>query len=241
MKGEQNRSTAVMARRHDRDDVLNYFPTQPWATRALCEFLKTHFLLSTHSVWEPACGEGHMSEPLSEYFLECVATDVADYSEAYPNQHSVCDFLIEWDVYPQDIDWIITNPPFVLAQEFIEMMFNRMKVGCAVLVRTQFLEGMERHRELFFINPPTYILQFAERVPLVKGRLDKSASTATAYCWVIWIAPSVIETHPNIYGKDTIFKWISPCRRKLEKPGDYPQYERDRLPVPLFEKIGEQS
>lgn len=37
----QNRSTAVMQQRL-RDDVpdpLDYFPTPPWATRALCEWL----------------------------------------------------------------------------------------------------------------------------------------------------------------------------------------------------------
>jgi hypothetical protein len=68
----QNRSSAVMQqrraegaeRRSGRDvapEALEYFPTPPWATRALCEFLAGQLGdLSALSCWEPCCGEGHM-------------------------------------------------------------------------------------------------------------------------------------------------------------------------------------
>lgn len=35
-----NRSTAVMQRRVEPLDSLDDFPTPPWATRALCEWLE---------------------------------------------------------------------------------------------------------------------------------------------------------------------------------------------------------
>ena len=35
----QNRSSAVMAQRKEPPDSLDFFPTPPWATRALCERL----------------------------------------------------------------------------------------------------------------------------------------------------------------------------------------------------------
>ena len=52
-----------------------------------------------------------------------------------------------------------------------------------------------------------------ERVPMVKGRVDKSASTATAYCRIIY----------STDGREipTRFYWIAPCRARLERPGDY--------------------
>jgi len=33
---------------------------------------------------------------------------------------------------------------------------------------------------------PAMIAQFVERVPMVKGRWDPNASTATSYAWFVW-------------------------------------------------------
>jgi hypothetical protein len=52
-----------------------------------------------------------------------------------------------------------------------------------------------------------------ERLPIVKGRLDQNASTATSYAWLVWQkdqAQSVWQT-----------KLIPPCRKQLEREGDY--------------------
>ena len=73
----QNTSSAVMAQRVEAPDSLDFFPTPPWATRALCEIVLREFRLG--AVWEPACGEGHMSETLREYAVSVFASDVHDY------------------------------------------------------------------------------------------------------------------------------------------------------------------
>ena len=42
---EQNKTHAVMSQRHEDQDSLDYFPTPPWATRALFEhILKPNFI-----------------------------------------------------------------------------------------------------------------------------------------------------------------------------------------------------
>ena len=43
--------------------------------------------------------------------------------------------------------------------------------------------------------------------------MTQKASTATAYCWLIWTRDAAAETR---------FRWIPPCRKALERPGDYP-------------------
>lgn len=223
----QNRSSAVMAARIEPHDSLDYFPTPPWATRALCERLKAQHPIDEQFVWEPACGEGHMARPLSEYFAGVYATDVHDYSSGFSGQDRICDFLIDWDHAPAfetgGVDWIITNPPFRLAEEFIRMALSLANVGCAMLVRTAFLEGKSRYNNLFSQIPPSQILQFSERVGMFKGRLDPAGSTATAYCWIIW------ETSPQPV---TVFGWIPPCRANLDCVGDYPAAPAE--PMPLF-------
>jgi hypothetical protein len=57
----------------------------------------------------------------------------------------------------------------------------------ALLVRNGFLESTGRYNRLFKPNPPIAVLQFTERVPMVKGRCDPKASTATSFAWVVWL------------------------------------------------------
>lgn len=74
-----------MAGRIEPPDALDYFPTPPFATRALCECVlgidRARPLSS--SVWEPAAGGSHMAEVLKEYFTTVHASDVHDYGCGY--------------------------------------------------------------------------------------------------------------------------------------------------------------
>lgn len=214
----QNRSTAVMQRRAEPQSSLDDFPTPPWATRALCEALQSpadellggppHAPTTGNMiVREPAANRGHMVHPLREYFGTVEASDVFDYGAGFPQ----ADYLFGPD--PRPVDWTITNPPFRLAEAFIDRALRSSRVGVAVIVRSAFLEGVGRHKRLFSACPPARVLQFAERVVMHKGRLSPNGSTATAYAWLIWDLTRKTET---------AFGWIGPCRKRLELPGDYP-------------------
>jgi hypothetical protein len=209
----QNTSSAVMQQRTEAHDSLDDFPTQPWATRALMEHVILPLYLTSRSdikrmtCWEPCANRGHMVLPLGEYFHEVFASDIHDYGAGYA-QH---DFLMPYN--PCGLpDWIISNPPFRLAEQIIQRARDIARTGVAMIVRTSFLEGVGRYNSLFSISPPTIVAQFSERVPMVKGRLTATGSTATSYCWLVWITG--MTRRPMI--------WIPPCRRQLEKEGDYP-------------------
>ncbi|MEI9804067.1 MAG: SAM-dependent methyltransferase [Pseudolabrys sp.] len=165
------------------DDSLDYFPTPPWATRALIEkVLRPH--LGTEplrSAWEPACGEGHIAEVLTEYFDNVAATDIHAYGYGAGDE----DFLKSKIGCPAD--WIVTNPPFGdMTEPFVLRALDLARVGIAMFVRLQWLESVGRYEAIFRDNPPTIIAFFAERVPLCKGRWDPEGSTATAYIWLVW-------------------------------------------------------
>jgi hypothetical protein len=205
----QNTSHAVMAQRVEPHDSLDYFPTPPWATRALCEWIRDNMtggmvMRDAYSAWDPACGEGHMAKPLAEYFHRVEASDIHAYGFG-----EVQDFLF---CPPRETDWIITNPPFRLAEQFVTTAISRAHSGVAMLVRTAFLESVGRYDGLFKPHPPAAVLQFSERVPMHKGKLTATGSTATAYCWVVWRKTNRGPTQ---------FDWIAPCRKRLEKPSDY--------------------
>jgi hypothetical protein len=204
----QNRSTAVMQRRTEAHDSLDDFPTPPWATRALCEWIGARDDdLINRSCREPAANRGHMVSPLKEYFCIVLGSDVHDYGFGFEQR----DYLFGLS---SDIDlthWTITNPPFRLAEQFIERALERSVDGVAVILRSAFLESVGRYERLFETRPPSDVLQFVERVPMVKGRLDSDAASATAYAWLVW-RKGAVGTHLH---------WIAPCRRRLERADDY--------------------
>lgn len=204
----QNVSTAVMQRRVEASDSLDFFPTPAWGTRALCQWLKyAGYATESLTCAEPACGQGHMSRPLQEYFKSVRSSDYHPYGFG-----TVEDFLFSTN--ERRFDWIITNPPFRLGKEFAQHGLLRADVGVALLVRTAFLESADRYRDLFEHDPPTDILQFVERLPMQKGIVNRSGSTATAYCWLVW--------QKSYEGSTARFHWLAPCRKFLEHDFDYP-------------------
>lgn len=203
----QNTSHAVMAQRIEPKDSPDDFPTPPWATRGFIKHILKNGDLSAQSCLEPACGAGHMAKVLKEHFGEVRCADAFDYGYG-----DVRDFL----TYPYEtnaVDWVITNPPFRLAEEFVLRALSVAKIGVAILARTVFLESSGRYRGIFKDTPPTIFAQFVERVPMVKGRLDIKATTATSYAWLVWEKGAVMS--PRLM-------WVPPCRKKLERKSDYP-------------------
>ena len=207
MKGRQNTSHAVMAQRAEARDSLDDFPTPPWATRALLEHvLDDKQSLSQLLCLEPACGVGHMAKVLHEYFGEVRCSDVHPYGYG-----EVRDYLaVPYET--NSCDWVITNPPFRLAEAFVLRSLNVARKGVAILARTVFIESVGRYRNVFRDTPPAKFAQFTERVPMVKGRLDKKASTATGYGWLVWEKENA---------SSPMLVWIPPCRKALEREGDY--------------------
>ena len=204
----QNTSHAVMAQRTESKDSLDDFPTPPWATRALIENVIGTEAVRGKSCLEPACGRGYMARPLSEYFASVDAADVHAYGFA-----PVQDYLY----HPYGVksyDWVITNPPFKHAEEFVARSLAIAREGVAILARTVFLESVGRYQRIFKDRPPSVFAQFSERVPMVKGRVDRKASTATGYAWFVW----------RIGDPAARLEIIPPCRRSLEREGDYASF-----------------
>ncbi len=208
----QNTSHAVMAQRTEPGDSPDDFPTPPWATRALIEHvLPSKASLVSLTCLEPACGAGHMTRPLQEYFREVQSSDAFDYG--FGKQR---DFLTH-PFAANSVDWVITNPPFRLAEQFILRSLDIARVGVAILARTVFLESVGRYGRIFRDQPPTKFAQFTERVPMFRGRLDRNGSTATGYAWFVWDKSS----------EDTSrLVWIPPCRKALERETDYQPMSR---------------
>ncbi|MFN3624397.1 MAG: hypothetical protein ACK4TP_10080 [Hyphomicrobium sp.] len=218
VKHKPKGSYAVMAERRDPTDALDFFPTPPWATRALMEHVLSPDDFEGCDVHDGCAGEGHMAEVLREYFGEVHASDVRDYGMGY----GVGSFTGEGaDLYrlPERPDWIVMNPPFNAGVAFARKALGEARFGVALLVRNSWLESKERY-ELFSECPPSTVAVFSERVPMTKGRWDPEASTATSYVWVAWKRP-----WRRARDKADLI-WIPPGQRKaLTRPDDVQRFD----------------
>lgn len=216
-------SRAVMASRREPPASLDFFPTPPWATRALCEHVFAGQPLSDLTCWEPAAGRGHMAAPLGEYFRHVHASDVFDYGCGHPVGSFTGAGLDVADC-PFRPDIIATNPPFNEAEAFVQRALVEARIGVAMLVRTAWLESRGRYESLFAQTPPSVVALFVERVPMVKGRWDPEASTATSYAWVVW--------WQTLRQVPTRLVWIPPgCRETLTRPDDRRRFAPESMPA----------
>lgn len=226
-------STAVMARRAPKAvaeaeketdpqtaifRTLDYFPTPPWGTRAGAELLMG-LDPDAKTVLEPACGAGHMAGVLGEYF-EVVASDV------YPHGYGAVRDWLDADAWADvpECDWLVTNPPFTLAQDFLTVGLQRARRGVALLLRLAFIEGIERY-PLMADGRLTLLAPFSERLPMTLGGWDPEASSATAYAWFFWMKDAPAQP----------VRLIEPgTKRRLWMPDDARNWGK-QTPMPLFE------
>ena len=93
------------------------------------------------TVWEPACGPGAIVGILRASGRAVVATDLVEYG--CPDSLSGVDFLME-TAAPSGVPAIVTNPPFKLAEEFVDKALDLVP-EVYMLLRLAFFEGYRWH------------------------------------------------------------------------------------------------
>jgi len=148
------------------------YETPHWVTHALI----LHLPLPLWKIWEPACGSGKMADVL-DGVAHTIGTDV----------HNGDDFLLMVGPEVGEIpDAIITNPPYELAQEFIERALWLMEdnAGCvAMLLRCDYDHAKSRTH--LFRDCPA----FAKKLVLmrrIKWFENTKGSPSFNHAWFIW-------------------------------------------------------
>lgn len=163
----------------------DYYATPYQATEILLDEVKFN-----GSFLEPCVGGGHIADIIKKYYPnECVyGSDLVD--RGYPNTLEA-DFLI-YDFLGQKFDNIVTNPPYSLAQEFLEKGMDIVNDSgkIAMFLKIQFLEGAKR-RDMFKKYPPKYVYVFSKRQnPWRNGSQvdEKGKPWASTMCfaWFVW-------------------------------------------------------
>jgi hypothetical protein len=154
----------------EKDD---FYPTPPHATQALLDMVKFE-----GDVWECACGDGAISKVLEQNGFKVYSSDLFD--RGYGDVG--VDFLSTY----KKVDNIITNPPYKLAQEFVEHALKNADKKVAMLLKLNFLEGVKRYN-MFKSTPLKHVLVFSKRLTFYEGTLEKTKrSGVLAYAWYVW-------------------------------------------------------
>ena len=171
----------------------DYYATDPIAAELLLQ--EETFC---NDIWEPACGEKHLSKVFERHGYNVRSSDIIDRCG-----NEVYDFLgmdnLGWD------GDIITNPPYKYAVDFIYKALSIIPDGrkVAMFLKVTFLEGKER-KNLFRTFPPKVIYVSSSRILCAKNgdfqKMKDGGGSAVAYAWYIW---------EKGYKGDTIIKWIN--------------------------------
>lgn len=147
-------------------------------------------------IWEPACGEGHISKVLAAHGYEVISTDLVYRGFGEPEP---MDFLTE--TFPDFEGDIITNPPYSAGLEFVTRALETVRPGgkVAMFLKVQFLEG-KRRGELFAKTPPRTVYISRSRLACAKNGDFSHIEKAIAYAWYVW---------EKGFTGDPVIKWFN--------------------------------
>jgi len=157
----------------------DFYPSKPGAPRALLRVERF-----AGAVWEPACGDGAISEPFERAGYRVVSTDL------HPHGYGCAgvDFLKMQRLAAPNI---VTNPPFNIDEEFVRhaLMLRARKV--AMFLRLAFLESTRRTDILdrpFHGSGLARVWVFRDRITMYpKGVSEnRDAGGAIAFAWFVW-------------------------------------------------------
>lgn len=144
------------------------------------------------NILEPCIGAGHLAREVKKIYpsVKIKGYDIVDRNSGF--EPEIENFL-EADI-KADFDYVITNPPYSLAEEFIRKSLTCVKENGKVIMflKLQFLEGVGR-KDLFDNFPPKEIYVCRKRAnPLRAGsEIDPStgkkwASSTICFVWFVW-------------------------------------------------------
>ena len=155
----------------------DYYATHPRAMEDLLQ--RENF---SKNIWEPACGEGNLSEILKKHGHNVYSTDLID--RGY--QDDVLDFLQSSIQFDGDI---ITNPPFKYTNQFILKSLESVPMGgkVAMFLKLNYLSGKQRYRDIYSKFPPYRVYVYSGRISCSKNNTPEGFKKgAMDYAWFIW-------------------------------------------------------
>lgn len=166
-----------------------------YATPHVCieKFLQ-HYGPLTGDILEPSAGNGHIVEIVKKSGNNSI-TALEKRQEERETLQKIADQVVIGDFLNYDtqqkFQYIVGNPPYSMAQEFLEKCFELAGDDTVVimLLRTNFLESKKRYE--FWQKHPVSKLYVLSQRPSFTGK----GTDATSYSWFVWDKTGKQEIH----------------------------------------------
>ena len=168
----------MAARKTERDPKDDY-PTPPWQSRLLLDYITPQGL-----IFEPCAGAGAMTGVLEERLPDEMVRE----GDLYANRN--LDFTefdaTDWDCWHEarrlwdEIDWVITNPPFKHAFEILALAHQFARCGVALILRSTFCEPTRAREDWLNRYPPDL------RVVMPRWQYKPPSKDFTTTEWFVW-------------------------------------------------------
>ena len=140
---------------------------------------------------------GYGNNRVENDFKDVYSSDLIDRGVGY----DVIDFLSYQG--ERRADWVITNPPFKHAKEFIQKSLEVADIGVAMFLKIQFLEGIGR-KQFLMDSPLKYVYVFSKRQVIFSNGEEfdengKRRANTMCFAWFIW---------EKGYAGEPIIRWI---------------------------------
>ena len=174
---------------HRDKNKSDYYQTPYSMTNQLLEN-EPFVILKT--IADPASGEGAITTVLNKQFKNVFSGDL---------HFTGFDFLKQ---KMDNVDYIITNPPFSKADEFIMRCKEIAKDKFALLLPLNYLHGQARYNKKIFSGLHTvYVFT---RYPMLTDQIRADGKYKTGmmvYAWYVWYNYEMYDSK-----RDPVIKWI---------------------------------
>lgn len=170
--------------------INDFYATDPSCVEDICKILD---IQKDDTILDPCAGMGHMAKVLKKYSNFVVTNEKFEY-EYETNFKN--DFL-ELN-YHLKFDYLIMNPPFKYAHEFIDRAFGFSNT-VVVFQKLSFLEGIRRYDDFYKWGRLKEVHVYPFRVVCAKDGDFENTVNSVAYAWYVFDING---------GHETKLKWI---------------------------------
>jgi hypothetical protein len=170
--------------RNNRD----YYQTPYGITR---EFMSQESFNLCEPILEPACGSGAISKVLKEFRYKVTEFDILNGTN----------FL----KYKVSNHQLVTNPPYSLADKFINKAKQIVEYKFAMFLPLGYLHGQNRYLNKLYTDKefPLTKVYVLTRMPMLKDSIRKDGCFSTGmqvYAWYVW--------EKNTHSRYPILNWL---------------------------------
>lgn len=159
----------------------DFYPTPADATFAMLKLLGNRRL----HIWEPACGDGSMSDVLLAQGHKVTATDLRHSSYGTGGRDFLGPHATSWNV-----DAIITNPPFDLSWDFVKRALATGVPTVAMMLKDDFWSASTRSHIFYGTARPHFVCPLTWRPAFLESERGKNPRMNVQ--WSVWL-PGVAE------------------------------------------------